>query len=140
MNPGAGRARDTAPAAPRRVLVVDDDPVNQMIATTVLENLHCAVDQASHGVAAVDKCTRHDYDAIIMDLDMPQMSGLEAARRIRNFLEARQRRIPPITAWTANHSEQLKQQCFEAGMRKFLLKPTRIHTLREEFRDLLQMD
>jgi len=122
-------AGDTAKAAPvRRVLVAEDNIVNQKVATHMLTRLGCHVDVAATGAEAVDLWGRFPYDVIFMDCQMPDLDGYDATRAIR----ARERgdRHVPIIALTANAMERDRQACLQAGMDDYLSKPLSIDKLK----------
>ncbi|MCX7177222.1 MAG: response regulator, partial [Proteobacteria bacterium] len=103
-----------------RVLVVDDEPINREVATMLLEDVGVVVDAAGDGVEAVAMARQHIYAAILMDMQMPHLDGLEATPRIRAIPGYRQ---TPIIAMTANAFAEDKARCFAAGMDGFLTKP-----------------
>jgi two-component system, sensor histidine kinase and response regulator len=127
------RKSDTQPriAFDGRVLVVEDNPVNQDVATGILENMGCTVFTAPNGQAAVQRCAREAFDLILMDCEMPIMDGFDATNRIREIErvtgglrgpdEARSRL--PIVALTAHALAEVRDRCLEAGMDDFLVKP-----------------
>lgn len=120
-----GDAAPPASLAGCRVLVVDDMPENAEIVSDLLELEGVASDTAGNGQAAVEKVMRSDayyYDAILMDLRMPMMDGLEATRRIR-ALDRPDARTVPIIALTANAYESDIQNSLAAGMNEHLVKP-----------------
>ncbi|MBL8860641.1 MAG: response regulator [Planctomycetes bacterium] len=117
-----------AGGADLRVLLVEDNPVNQKVAAKMLGRLGCAVDLAEDGAAAVERCRSADYALVLMDLSMPVMDGLEATRRIRQA-EARSGRRVPIVALTANAMEGDRERCLGAGMDDYLAKPLRFEGL-----------
>ena len=118
--------------AGRRVLLVEDDPVNQAILGAMLEHLGCAVDLADDGHAALRSSAERRYDAILMDCRMPDLDGLEATRRIRaRDLGPR----VPILALTANAMTGDRDRCLDAGMDGFIAKPTSIDTLAAALRE-----
>ena len=118
------------PALPTcRVLVVEDNLVNQRLAKVLLEKLGCLVDVAGDGQVALDLATRTAYRIIFMDCLMPGMDGWEATRQIRLAGLA-----VPIVALTANTLEGDRERCFEAGMNDFVSKPIRVKELAETLR------
>ncbi len=118
------------PALPTcRVLVVEDNLVNQRLAKVLLEKLGCLVDVAGDGQVALELATRTAYRIIFMDCLMPGMDGWEATRQIRSAGLA-----VPIVALTANTLEGDRERCFEAGMNDFVSKPIRVRELAETLR------
>lgn len=115
---------------PRSILVVEDNPVNLKLAYTMLTRLGYAVDTAADGHAAVAACQKLDYDLVFMDVQLPGIDGLEAARQIRT-LSGRQ---PWIIAMTANALNGDREICLEAGMNDYLPKPMRLDDLRRAIR------
>jgi CheY-like chemotaxis protein/HPt (histidine-containing phosphotransfer) domain-containing protein len=113
------------PAHPgRRVLLVEDTPINQYVATAMLEKLGVAVTLAVNGLAAVELVRSQSFDLILMDCHMPEMDGFEATRRIRDWQRAATPpRDVPIVALTANALTGDREACFAAGMSDFLTKP-----------------
>ena len=105
-----------------RVLVVEDNEVNQKLLVRILEKEGCRYDLAINGVEAVEMVKRERYDLILMDYLMPVMDGVEATREIRKLFS---RREIPIVAVTANASVQDRQKCLEAGMDDYVTKPIR---------------
>jgi len=104
----------------RRILLVEDEPINQMIAQAFLEHVDLPFDMAHNGLEAIELAGRHDYDLILMDMQMPVMDGLEATRRIRQMPQGA---AIPILAMTANAFAQDKMRCLEAGMSDVVTKP-----------------
>ena len=106
--------------AGQRILVADDEPLNQEIAMTLLQAVGLLVDIADDGVQAVELVCKRRYAAIFMDMQMPKLNGLEAVRQIRNFAGCGDLQI---IAMTANAFAEDKALCIDAGMNDFLLKP-----------------
>lgn len=123
----------TGTARSRRLLLVEDNPVNQKVATRMLEQLGLPCDLAVNGKQALEACADQEYDLILMDCQMPEMDGLEATRRLRRQTEMRQ---PVIVALTANASSEDRAACMAAGMDDFLTKPIKrnqLHTVLEKW-------
>ena len=104
-----------------RLLVVEDNAVNQLVAKRLLTKLGYVVDTAADGLEAVNSVRAQEYDLILMDLQMPRMDGFEATRRIRSMGEAGAR--VPIVALTANALPEHRDRCLADGMDDFVSKP-----------------
>ncbi len=113
-------------ARPMRILVAEDNPVNQKVAHSMLKRLGHAVDLVNNGREALDAAKSSSYDAILMDCQMPEMDGLEATRRIREEGLTTQ-----IIAITANAFAEDRQRCLAAGMDAYMPKPITLDRLRE---------
>ncbi len=111
-----------APPVAARVLVAEDNPVNQLVARRFLERIGCKVDVVDDGFKAVEMCARCRYDLVLMDCQMPGLDGLDATRKIRAQEPANGSRTP-ILAMTAHAGEEWRERCFEAGMEGFVTKP-----------------
>lgn len=110
-----------------RVLVVEDQPVNQRVASSYLEKLGLKVDLASNGRLGLEKMLERPYDLIFMDCQMPVMTGYEATREARRLEAGGERRT--IVALTAEGTSGERDACFEAGMDDFLTKPLELNAL-----------
>jgi CheY-like chemotaxis protein len=106
-----------------RVLLAEDNIVNQKVALRMLEKLGCAVDVASDGGAAVKAWEESEYDAIFMDCQMPVLDGYEATRAIRAAELKSGRKRTPVIALTAHAMKGADEQCYAAGMDDYLTKP-----------------
>jgi len=112
-----------------RVLIVEDNAVNQTIAARLLEKLGCRVDVAANGREAVEMVDLLPYDAIFMDCQMPEMDGFEATQEIRRREGSSVHR--PIIAMTANAMQGDRERCLDAGMDDYVSKPIRKADLTE---------
>ena len=113
---------------PLRILLAEDNAVNQKLALRILERLGYRADIASNGLEAVESIERQVYDVILMDVQMPEMDGLDATRNIRKLVQATQ---PHIIAMTANAMEGDREMCIAAGMDDYVSKPIRVNELVE---------
>ena len=114
---------------PMRVLVAEDNPVNQKLIDLLLRKDGHTVTLAWNGREAVDVLKRASMDLVLMDVQMPEMDGLEATRLIRATEEGTGERVP-IVAITANALDGAREKCIEAGMDDYLTKPLRLADLR----------
>lgn len=132
------KIRDDASHAipPLSVLLADDNEVNAMVATAMMEQMGHAVTVAIDGQIAADLAAGHDYDLVMMDLSMPRLDGLSATRRIRALAHATRSQVP-IIALTANVSRTGVDECFAAGMNGFLGKPFQQHELLRAIADAI---
>ncbi len=112
---------------PLRILVVEDNAVNQQLVLLLLQKLGYRADVAANGVEALEALERQPYDVVLMDVEMPEMDGLEATRRIHRMPPEERR--PHIIAVTANAMQGERELCLQAGMDDYLTKPIRMHEL-----------
>jgi CheY-like chemotaxis protein len=124
--PGAG-APD-APSARLRILLAEDNEINQTVALRLLERLGQQADVAANGREVLDRLERAPYDVILMDVQMPAMDGLEASRAVCRRWPPERR--PRIVAMTAEAMEGDRERCLAAGMDDYLVKPVRLEELR----------
>jgi PAS domain S-box-containing protein len=117
-------AEPTEPAwAEARVLLVEDNLVNQRVAMTMLGKLGMKVDVAANGRESLEALEREDYDLVLMDCQMPEMDGFEATARIRDPRSQVRDHAIPVVAMTANAMAGDRQRCLAAGMDGYLAKP-----------------
>jgi signal transduction histidine kinase/CheY-like chemotaxis protein len=119
----AGGPAVAVPAAPRHVLVVEDDLLNQTIVCAMLHNAGHRTSTARDGASALDQIGRERFDMVLMDWQMPDMDGLEVTRRLRAGAVGRSGKVVPIVALTANAFAEDRAACLAAGMNDFLTKP-----------------
>jgi CheY-like chemotaxis protein len=112
---------------PLRILLAEDNVVNQRMAQLLLERLSQTADIVSNGVEAVEAAIRLPYDLILMDVLMPELDGLDATRRIRERLP--KERQPRIVAMTANALTGDRERCLAAGMDDYISKPVQLDEL-----------
>jgi signal transduction histidine kinase/ligand-binding sensor domain-containing protein/DNA-binding response OmpR family regulator len=116
---------DFALKKPLNILVAEDNLINQKMILKVLEKLGYNADLANHGKEVIQKLDSHFYDLIFMDVQMPEMDGLECTRYIRRSYEKQ----PVIVAMTANAMIEDREECIRAGMNDYLPKPVKIEAL-----------
>ncbi|HEX4481376.1 MAG TPA: response regulator, partial [Rudaea sp.] len=123
-----------APLGGMRVLLAEDNPINQQLAVEMLTDAGMSVDVADNGAEAVRRAEGHRYDAVLMDIEMPEMDGYTAARALRELRPDG----PPIVAMTAHATVEHRRRCIEAGMADVVTKPVMfdelIATLRKYIR------
>jgi CheY-like chemotaxis protein len=112
---------------PIRILVVEDNLVNQKVATKILNKLGYAPDVADNGVQALRMTEQAHYDLVLMDVQMPELDGLETTKMIRE----RVGKQPVIIALTANAIKEDREECLHMGMDDYITKPTTIKNLVE---------
>jgi CheY-like chemotaxis protein len=126
--PGAEPA-GAADLHPERILLAEDNPVNQKVALLTLRKLGYRADVAANGSEVLEAVTRQSYDVVLMDVQMPGMDGFEAARRLRQMFANSPSR-PRIIALTANAMETDRAECLAAGMDDYLAKPMKAGELK----------
>jgi CheY-like chemotaxis protein len=114
---------------PLRILLAEDNVVNQKLALRLLQQMGYRADVASNGVEAIECVARQPYDVVLMDVQMPEMDGLEASRRITAQWPPGKR--PHIVAMTANAMQGDREECLAAGMDDYVTKPIRVDALVE---------
>jgi CheY-like chemotaxis protein/HPt (histidine-containing phosphotransfer) domain-containing protein len=115
-----------------RILLAEDNPVNQMLAVNMLDLVGCTVEVAENGKLAVEAWARGGHDLILMDVQMPEMDGFQATAEIRRREgQAGVGRPIPIIALTANAMQGDRERCLEAGMSDYMSKPFGLERLRE---------
>ena len=112
---------------PLRILLAEDNVVNQKLALRLLQQMGYRADLASNGIEAIESIERQPYDVVLMDVQMPEMDGLEASRRIVQRWPNGQR--PRIVAMTANAMQGDREECLAAGMDDYVTKPIRVDAL-----------
>lgn len=118
---------EMATRQPLRLLLAEDHPTNQKLALLTLLRLGYRADVAANGLETLDALQRQPYDVVLMDMQMPEMDGLETTRRIRQYWP--DENVPHIIAMTANVTPQDRQACLAAGMNDYLSKPIRVNEL-----------
>ena len=114
---------------PLRILLAEDNTVNQKVALRLLERMGYRADVVANGLEVLEALQRQSYDVILMDVQMPEMDGLESSRAIHEGWPAEQR--PRIVAMTANAMQGDREECLAAGMDDYLTKPIQIKALQE---------
>ncbi|ACB73383.1 response regulator [Opitutus terrae] len=126
--------RRLAEEFPLDILLAEDNTVNQKVALRFLERLGYRADAVSNGQEAVTTLAARHYHLVLMDLQMPEMDGLEASRQIRKKVPAS--RQPKIVALTANAMQGDRERCLEAGMDDYISKPVKLHEIEAAIRRL----
>lgn len=124
-SPSSGRATEGWKPS---ILLAEDNPVNRKVLLSLLSKLGCQSDVAANGLEVLDAVRRTRYDIILMDIQMPEMDGLEASRHLVKMLKPEER--PVIIAVTAHSMRVHREECFAAGMDDYLSKPVRLDTLK----------
>ncbi|MGR4871659.1 GAF domain-containing protein [Variovorax sp. LARHSF232] len=114
---------------PLRILLAEDNAVNQKLALRLLQQMGYRADLAANGIEAVQAVRRQAYDVVLMDVQMPELDGLDATRQICKLLQPNER--PRIVAMTANAMQGDREMCIAAGMDDYITKPIRVDRLVE---------
>ncbi|MCX6673279.1 MAG: ATP-binding protein, partial [Methanothrix sp.] len=138
-SPGEGQVMPTAtgpknaPSLPGvvRILLAEDNPVNQKVALAMLKKLGCRTDVVANGLEAVKALQTAFYDLVLMDCQMPEMDGFEATRAVRQKESAAKSPSIPIIAMTASAMQADREKCLQAGMSDFIAKPVQPGELAE---------
>jgi signal transduction histidine kinase/DNA-binding response OmpR family regulator len=121
-----------------RILLAEDNVVNQMLARRLLERLGAEVTIADTGMAAIERLSISAFNVVLMDCQMPELDGYEATRRIRKGAAGEAARAVPIIALTANALSGDRERCLESGMDDYLMKPIDPDALREKLERVLK--
>ena len=138
VEPDRGSAREIKPLLAQQVLLVEDTPINQTLQSILLTRLGYEVTLAANGVEGVEAFTNARFDLILMDIQMPEMGGIEATHMIRAIEQTRYLKRTPIIAVTANALKGDRERYFEAGMDGYVSKPLSMDTLRAEMERVLE--
>ena len=130
--PVAGELRDT------NILLVEDNQVNQLLATEILEEYGCVVMHAQNGEQALNLLNQSEFDLVLMDIQMPIMDGLTATKKIRSIEKVENKKSAIIIGLTANAFESDIEACFDAGMNDYLKKPYEENQLKQTIFKALQ--
>lgn len=123
-----------------RVLLVDDERINRKVAVAILKKFGLDVDVASNGIEAIFQVQQHDYKLVLMDIHMPEMSGISATKEIRELERTTGLRRTIIIAMTANVADSARQECLAVGMDDFLTKPITPQMLEKRLASWLKND
>ena len=118
----------------KKILVVEDNKINQVVTCKMLENLEIKVDTASDGITAIEKAQTVNYDLILMDINMPPgMDGFETAKKIRAFDEN-----TPIIALTAAEQREVKKRIKDSAMNDYIIKPFKMEYFQSSLLKLMK--
>lgn len=127
-----------ATVTPLKILIAEDNVINQKVITNILKRLGYRVDVVNNGIEVLDILRHKSYDLILMDVQMPEMDGLTTTRQIRTLWRNSDSKSadnsPYIIAMTANAMEGDRQRCLDAGMDDYLAKPVRVEALVEKLK------
>ncbi|MEI8641010.1 response regulator [Pseudoalteromonas sp. Hal099] len=136
MTPGyISSLRKEKSDTPAKILLVEDNPVNQHVSTLMLKKLNCEVILAQNGQEAINTLSEHNegyFDLVLMDCQMPVMDGFDATANIRDGMAGDEHKAIKIIALTANAMDSDKERCINAGMDDYLTKPIQLDILKEK--------
>ena len=121
--------------SPLKILLAEDNIVNQKLALGILEKLGHQVVVAANGIEALQKNDQHDFDMVLMDVQMPEMDGLEATRELRQRESSTKSHVP-VVAMTAHAMKGDRERCLAAGMDDYLCKPIRLKDMSDKLAEL----
>lgn len=116
-----------------RILLVDDNEVNRQVGSIILEKAGCRVDQVKNGFEALAACKTEAYDLILMDIQMPEMDGIETTARLRKTYK----NMPPVIAMTAYSMQEERQNILASGLDDYIAKPIKANALIRKLKDYL---
>ncbi len=129
---GSAEARPAEPSfPPQRILLVEDSPINQMVAIDLLENMGHRVDTANNGAVALEMLRTKEYDLVLMDCQMPVMDGYTATAKVRDPAVGALQPGIRIVAMTAHAMRGDKEKCLAAGMNDYISKPVQVDRLKQ---------
>jgi CheY-like chemotaxis protein len=131
-NANAVSSSDALPLTSLKVLLVEDNEINQMVALAILESLGCEIVIANHGQEACELVKTQRFDLILMDCQMPVMDGFSATQVIRQYEQDHGHKSVPIIALTANAIQGDREKCLAAGMDDYLAKPVQQDIMQEK--------
>ena len=130
--------KDDRLALDAKILLVEDNPINQMVAQKMLEKLGITSKVANNGVEALKHLTQESFDLVLMDCQMPEMDGFDATREVRNIgIKSINEKQVPIVAMTANVMSGDRERCIKVGMNDYIGKPVQLDKLEEVLRKWL---
>ncbi len=129
---------DHSPLPSSRILLAEDNPVNQMVANRMLEQLGLEVVVAANGNQALKKLEHEDFDVVFMDCQMPELDGFAATRILRDYEKQLSKERTTVIAMTANVMEGDRERCLEAGMDDYIGKPVKLDELESVLRRWLE--
>ncbi|MGY6529368.1 MAG: response regulator [Cyanobacterium sp.] len=136
--------QELAITTPLKILIAEDNIINQKVITNILKRLGYRADVVANGLEVLETLRRQSYDLILMDVQMPEMDGLTATRQIRTLWDSPNNDFhgqpPHIIAMTANAMEGDRERCIEAGMNDYLSKPVRVEALIEKLKTVKRSD